>query len=453
MNPVDLLIENATIVTMNPKREVLTHATVAVRGEKIIAVGPTDVLRAQYQATDTIDGWGKVLLPGLINCHTHLSMSLQKGITLAVQEGLYRVMWPVETSLTAEDCYVGALAGAAEALKGGTTTAVDHYFHMEDIARATTQIGIRGVLGHTIMSRLGPITGEQELEEGIDFVRRWKGRHPLVKPWLAPHASDTVSRDWLVKLRAVATEEKVGLHLHLAQSRREREYVREQFGKGCVEYLHDLGFLGPDVLAAHCIYIDELEMDLLARSGTHPVYCPMGHALGGHPMRAWELLQRGAGVLIGTDCVTSNNVMDIVGELRIAGASQRQLTGTQEVMPALKILEMVTVDAAKGLGMGDQLGSVVPGYLADLVMLDFQGLHAAPNYHLINNIVYCCTGRDVNTVIVNGRVVVREHKLTTVDEADLVVRIEHAGRALMKRALERDSDLSWLWQSSYGTHI
>ncbi len=447
----DLLIENATIVTMNPRRDILTHTSLAISDERIVDIGPAAAIAERYPNAAAINGQGKVVLPGLINCHTHLSMSLQKGITLAVPDGLYRVMWPVEKSLTPEDCHMGALAGAAEALKGGTTCAVDHYFYMEEVAKATTRAGLRGVLGHTIMSRLGPIVGEQELEEGIDFVRRWKDQHPLVIPWLAPHATDTVNREWLLRLRQVASEEGVGLHLHLAQSSKEREYVQEQYGLGCVQYLGDIGFLGRDVLAAHCIFIDDREMDLLAESGAHPLYCPMGHALHGNPQRAWELIERGAKVLIGTDCVCADNVMDIVGELRIAGASQKQMTKNLQAMPALKILETITVDAAEAIGMGDRLGTIAPGYLADLVVLNFEGLHTAPNYSLLDNIVYCCTGRDVDTVVVNGQAVVRNGKLTTVDEAELVREVEQTGRALMRRALEKESDLAWLWRSTFGS--
>ena len=446
----NLLIENTTIVTMNAQREVLSGASIAIVGERIAAVGPADEMRAQYPDATHIDGRGKVVLPGLINAHTHIAMSLQKGITLAVPDGLYRVMWPVEKALTPEDVYIGALIGGAEALLSGTTCAVDHYFHEEQVARATTELGLRGVLGHTIMSRLGPITGEGELEEGIDFVRRWKGRHPLVTPWLAPHATDTVAPAWLERLRQVATDEGVGLHLHLAQSLREKAYIQEQHGVGCVEFLDQMGFLGPDVLAAHCIYIDEGELDLLAASGAHPLYCPMGHALGGNPMRAWELLQRGAGVLIGTDCVCGNNVMDLVGELRIAGASQRQLTGDRAAMPSLKVLETVTVDAAEAIGMGDQLGTLAPGYLADLIVLDMAGLHAAPNYALLDNIIYTCTGRDVETVIVNGQVVVQGGRLRTADEAELVALAEEKGRALIHRAVKGDADLAWLWEQERG---
>jgi 5-methylthioadenosine/S-adenosylhomocysteine deaminase len=181
-----------------------------------------------------------VVIPGLINCHTHVSLSLQKGITQAVPDGLYKVMWPVEKSLTPDDIYVGALIGGGEALLSGTTCVNDHYFHMEEITRATIKLGLRGFMGHTIMSRLGPVTGEKELREGIDFVGRWKGKHPLVTPMLAPHASDTVASEWLKEIREEADRQKVGIHMHLAQSTLEQTYIRENYHKGGVEYLADM---------------------------------------------------------------------------------------------------------------------------------------------------------------------------------------------------------------------
>jgi 5-methylthioadenosine/S-adenosylhomocysteine deaminase len=439
-----LIVEHATVVTMNSKREIFHDASIAIQGNHIAAVGSVEEVRTRYPQAETIDGRGKVVLPGLINCHTHIPMSLQKSITLAVPGGLYKVMWPVEKNLTPEDVYIGALAGAAEALLGGSTTVVDHYFYAEQTARAICELGLRGVIGHTIMSRLGPMTSERELEAGIDFVKTWKGKNPLVMPWLTPHASDTVSKEWLLKLRQVASDEGVGLHLHLAQSPREKAYINEQYGMGCVEYLVDIGFLGKDVMAAHCIFIEDHEIDLLAKSGCHPIYCPMGHSLGAHPARAWEMLNRGAQVVIGTDCVTSNNVMDLTGELRIAGAAQKQMTADSEAMPSSKILELVTVRAAEAIGMEGKLGALVPGYLADLIMLDFDRLNTAPNYSLLDNIVYCCSGRDVNTVMVNGKVVVREGKLLTADERELVKMVDERGHKLISRAVAGDPDLNWL---------
>ena len=245
------LIEHATVVTLNPGGDILEDASIAIQDDRIAAMGNADDLRGQFPQAGRLNASGKVALPGFINCHTHIPMSLQKGITLAVPDGLYRVMWPVEKNLQPEDVYIGALAGGAEALLGGATTVVDHYFFAEQTARAVTELGLRGVIAHTLMSRLGPFTGEKELEEGIDFVRRWKGRNPLVIPWLGPHANESVSPEWFLKLRQTANEEGVGLHLHLAQSPQERGYIQEQHGKGCVEFLADLSFLGKDVLAAH----------------------------------------------------------------------------------------------------------------------------------------------------------------------------------------------------------
>jgi 5-methylthioadenosine/S-adenosylhomocysteine deaminase len=443
------IIEHVTIVTMNPTRDILANSSIVITDNHITALGPVDALRTQYPLAKRIDAKGKVALPGLINCHTHIPMSLQKGLTMAVSDGIYRVMWPLEKALTPEDVYIGALVGGAEALKGGSTTVLDHYFFAEQTAQAVINLGLRGMIGHTLMSRIGPIIGDQELETGIEFVRSWKGKNPLVTPWLAPHASDTASKEWLLKLRQVASEEGVRLHLHVAQSTLEQSYVREQYGMGCVEYLTDIGFLGKDVLAAHCIYINDHELDLLAESGAHPIYCPMSHSLYGHPARAWEMLQRGTDVVIGTDCVTSNNVMDLVGELRIAGAAQKQMMSDASVMPSSKILEMVTVNAAAAIGMEGQLGTLAPGYLADLILLDFDGLSTAPNYSLLDNIVYCCNGRDVHTVIVNGKVVVQDHKLLTADETELVGMIEERGRALISKAVKDDHDLDWLWKTDH----
>ena len=439
-------IKDATLITMNEKREVLTSSTILIKDNHIAAIGAAEEVLADHPGIDVIDGHGKVVLPGLINAHTHIAMSLQKGVTQAVPEGLYRVMWPVEKALTSEDIYDGALIGGAEALINGCTTVVDHYFQMEEIAKATTKLGLRGFLGHTIMSRLGPFTGEQELREGIDFVSRWKGKHALVMPMLAPHASDTVSTSWLKELRQEADRLQVGLHLHLAQSTRERDTINAQFGMGCVEYLADIGFLQADVLAAHCIYIEDREVGIFAQTGAHPIYCPMAHSLSGIPMRAWEMLQTGAGALIATDCVCNNNVMDLLGELRIAGAAQRQLTGDRTVMPSMKILEMVTVDAAAAIGMAGQLGALIPGYLADLTVVNMHGLHAVPNYSVVDNIIYTCTGRDVEMVVVNGEIIVQDGKLLTADEDELIALAETKGRALIKRAVENDTDLAWMWQ-------
>jgi 5-methylthioadenosine/S-adenosylhomocysteine deaminase len=441
-----LRIDHAVIVTMNEKHDVLSDSSVVLQGNKIIAVNSSQQLKEQYPDCDVINGHGRVLLPGLINAHTHVALGLQKGVVMAVPDGLYRIMWPVEKMLTPEDCYIGSLAGGAEALKGGTTTVVDRYFYEEQTARALIELGLRGFIGHTIMSSYGPRTGQQEFDEALAFIQRWKNANELIRPNLAPHATDTVDRDWLVKLREIAFREGVGIQLHVAQTKLELQRIQEKHKMGCIAYLKDIDFLGQDVLAAHCIFIDDHEFEILAETGTHPVYCPMGHALGGNVAQAWKMHEMGVDVLIGTDCVTNNNVMDLVGELRIAGASQKQLTNNPTAMPSYLLLEMVTVNAAKAIGMQGKLGVIAPNYIADLIMLDFRNLSTAPNYSLFDNIVYCCNGRDVETVIVNGEIVVSQHQLVKADETDLVHRVEKTGRELIRRAIESDPELSYLWQ-------
>ena len=319
------LIEHASILTMNADRDILFDSSIGIRGDRIEFVGGFEEARKLFPDANRINATGKVILPGLINSHTHLAMSLQKGITLAVPDALFRVMWPVEKHLSADDVYIGALAGGAEALLGGTTTVVDHYFFAEQTAKAVIELGLRAVIGHTIISSLGPITGINELNEGLDFVVRWKDKNPLVIPCLAPHATNTVSEEWLKQLRQAATQEGVRLHLHLAQNLQEQQYIQEKFNKGCVEYLADMGFLQEDVLAAHCINISDSEMDILAETGTYQIFCPMSHALNGTVAQSWKMLVKGVNVLIATDCVTSNNEMNLLSELRIAGASQKQL--------------------------------------------------------------------------------------------------------------------------------
>lgn len=432
--PNSIIIEHATVVTMNQSRAILKDAAIVICGDRIAAVDLTPQVASPLGDVERIDGSGRVVLPGLINAHTHIALSVLRGLSLAVPDGLYRVIWPLERQLTPEDCYVAALAGGAEALKAGTTTVVDRYFFEEQAARAAVKLGLRGFMGHTIMSDKGPRFGQIEFDEALAFIERWHGRYPTITPNLAPHAPDTVDRDWLIRLRRIADEVGAGLQLHLAQTEREQREIAQRYGMGCVEYLDDIGFLGPDVLAAHCIFVSDSEIDILARSGAHPVYCPMGHALGGRVAAAWEMLTRGASVLIGTDCTTANNVMDLVGELRIAGVSQKQLTNDPCSMPATKLLEMVTVDAAEALGVGDRLGAIIPDHLADLVVLRFDGLHTSPNNSLIDNIVYCCTGRDVEHVIVNGELVVRDGRLVRFKEDILASEVAEVGRDLLQRA-------------------
>ncbi|UCC63445.1 MAG: amidohydrolase [Anaerolineae bacterium] len=437
----DLLISGGAVLTMDTRRAVLRDGAVAIAGRHIVAVGPTQALQEQIVAKRTIDATGCVVMPGLINAHTHLAMNLQRGLSTSVPDAIYRIMWPIERALTGKDCYTGALLGAAEALKAGTTTVNDHYFFMEDIARATMEVGIRAVLGHTIMTRHGPFVGQTEFDKGVAFVQRWQGSHPLVHPALAPHAPDTVSPEWLCKLRVLATELGVRLHLHLAQSQHEVETIYAEQGTGTVDHLHRLGILGPDVIAAHCIYVSDREVNLLAESGTHAVYCPRTHALCGRSLRAVAAMAQGVNVVLGDDYSGCDFGFDLFAEMQAAAMVQREMSINSQALLAKKLLEMVTVDAARALGLEGQIGALEPGYLADVVVLELGQLHTTPAFDVANTVVFGCSGRDVHTVLVDGQIVVEAGRLTRVDETALVEGTRATSAALLDRALASDDEL------------
>jgi len=444
----DILIKNAYVVTMDPAGRVIQDGAIAIEGNRILDVGPSKEISASYNAREEIDAHDMIALPGFINAHTHIAMCVISRIGRELKDRLYRVYWPMERAWIPEDCYKASLMGAAEAILFGTTCIVDHYFFMEEIAKATIELGIRGFLGHTIMTEDGPWVGRAEFEEGVNFVKRWKGKHPLVIPCLAPHAPDTVSSDWLMELKEIANEQNVKIHMHLSQSMREVRKVKGPWGRGArspVDLLHRLKALGPDLIAAHCIYIDEYDLKLLSQTGTNVVYCPSTYALGGTYASADKMMKSGIRVLIGTDARPA----DMIGELRAAAMTQRQLTGDPSAMSSKDLLRMATIEAAKALGLEDKLGSIERGKLADLILVSMKKPHMNPRFDPCANIVYNALGSDVDTVIVDGKVVVREGSLTRCDMGSVVKLGREAAEALTQRAIEIDSNLRQLIEGSH----
>ncbi len=439
----DILIKNAYVVTMDSNDRILKDAAIAIEGNRILDIGPSKEIIASYDAKEEINASDMIVLPGFINAHTHIAMCIISRLGREQKDRLYKVYWPMEKAWIPEDCYKAALMGAAEALLFGTTCIVDHYFFMEEIAKATTELGIRGVLGHTIMTEDGPWTGRAEFEKGVSFVKRWKGKHPLVIPCLAPHAPDTVSPDWLAELREIASEQNVKIHMHLSQSRREVSKVRGAWGKGArspVDLLHKLKILGPDLIAAHCIHVDEQDLKLLSQARTNVVYCPSTYALGGSYAKATKMLELGIRVLIGTDARPA----DMIEEMRAAAMTQRQLTGNPSAMGFKNLLRMATIDSAKALGLGDKLGSLEKGKIADLILINMKKPHMNPRFDPRANVVYNANGNDVDTVIVDGKIVVKKGSLTKHDVGSIISLGIEAARDLTQRAIELNPSLKQL---------
>lgn len=426
MAPADLLLEGGIVIPMDGRPPM--PGSVAVTGDRIVHVGASGV-----PARRAIDCEGRIVLPGLVNAHTHVALVSCRGISHRARSALYDVMWPVERHLTPEDVHDMALMGLAECLKSGTTCVADHYFFVEEIARAAVAVGIRAVLGHTVMAQDGPWVGERELEEGIAFVERWRGRHPRIRPVLAPHAPDTMTTDWLREMQAAAERLDTLLHMHVAQSDREVEVIQGRAGLSPVAYLHRLGLLGPRLLAVHCTRVDDADLDLLARSGAAAVYCPTVHSLRGRPQRASELVERGVRVALGTDCAAGNDDYDMWEEMRQAIAGQRVLRRRPDVFPPEQVLTMATRGNAAILGL-PEAGVLLPGHLADIVVLRADVPRMQPLLDPVANVVFCASQAEVEMVIVGGQVVVEGGRLATLDEAEVVRRGAAAARRVLQRA-------------------
>ncbi|MCS7131536.1 MAG: amidohydrolase, partial [Hadesarchaea archaeon] len=303
----DILIENGIIVTMDPHRRIIKRGSLAIKGNRITAVGE----KVEERGEVIIDAKGKVVLPGLINAHTHLSMTLLRGIAddMPLMEWLETKIWPVERNLRKGDCYHGALLGCLEMIKSGTTCFADQYFFMEEVARAVEESGIRGILSYGIIEMDDPQRRESELRVGEKFVREYHGKAGgRVLAMFGPHAAYTCSPECLLKTKELAEKYGVGIHTHVAESRDEVDRVMKKYGKRPVEHLDAIGFLGPEVLAAHCVWLTDHEISIIRERGVKPVHNPVSNmkiACGIAPVP--EMLAAGIPVALGTDGAASNN--------------------------------------------------------------------------------------------------------------------------------------------------
>lgn len=425
----DIVIVHGLVITMDEARTVIPDGMVAIKGDTISAVGPTRDLLANHRGGRQIDASGQAVLPGLINGHTHLAMTVFRGYGRSGYAGLYNHIWPIEERLTESDCRWLALAGAIETLKTGTTCVVDHYFHMNAVASAILEVGVRGVLGHTIMEMSGPRLGREEFEKGVEFVKEWLNKDSRIVPRLAPHSPETVSSAWFTELRGIASDYNVGLHLHLAQSEREVEIVQKMYGKSPVQSLYDIDFLGPDVLAAHCVWVSPQDIAMLRERDVKIAYCPSSQILTGKLAPAVDFWTNDIDVCIGTDSAGFNDDMNMIEEIRMAGFSQMLVTENPNVVSPIELLEMATCRAARCLGLEDTLGSVEIGKKADLLLLDVSNVRMIPNHDIFANIVFAASDADVRTVIVAGEIVLENGEVTRIDEGRVA---EHAQKVSEK---------------------
>ncbi len=430
MQVIDTIFVNAMVLTMDAEMNQYRPGAVAVSGDSIVAVGPEDEITKNFSATETIDCRGKVLMPGLINAHTHVPMTLLRGIAddLRLDVWLQGYVWPVEREFaTPEFVHLGTSIACGELIRSGVTTFNDMYFYEDDVATATARAGMRGVCGQSILKFPTPDAASYEdaMEKAREFIIKWKG-HPLIVPAIAPHAPYTTTPEILRETAELAIEFDIPLHIHLAETALEVENMRNESGMPVIPYVRKQGLLEAKVIAAHCVHLDMGEIRTLHHAGVGVSHNPSSNlklASGFAPVV--KMLEAGVNVGIGTDGAASNNDLDMFEEVRLAAFIAKAVNNDPTSLPASQALLMATRLGAQALHIGHLTGSLTPGRRADLILIDLSPLHNSPSFRRSSDnayaqIVYAGKSNDVTDVMVNGQWLMRDRKLLTVEEGELL---------------------------------
>jgi 5-methylthioadenosine/S-adenosylhomocysteine deaminase len=434
--PVSLLVKAAWVLSLNPAHKIFAPGAVAIKGAHIVAVGPQDEIAARFAAARVLDYPQGLILPGLINAHTHAAMALFRGLAddLPLEEWLNSHIFPAEKHLDYQFVYWGTKLAVAEMLLSGTTTFCDMYLFTDAVAQAVVDTGIRAVVGEVLYDFPSPNYGKPDngLRFTEDLCRTYQG-HPRVRVAVEPHAVYTCSPDSLEKSKALADAHNTRWIIHLSETAREVADCLEHYGDTPVGHLHRLGLLTANTVADHAVALTDRDMELLAASGAGVAHCPesnMKLASGMAPVA--DLLSLGVPVGLGTDGCASNNNLDMLGELDTA-AKLAKLRGLDPTaLPAREALALATRQGARVLGLEGETGMLAPGLKADLVVIDLDQPHLTPVYDPYSHLVYAATGADVQTVIVEGRILVEDRQILAFDVAETLARARELGRKVKK---------------------
>jgi 5-methylthioadenosine/S-adenosylhomocysteine deaminase len=425
---VDVLISGATIVTMDGGRRIIENGEIAVLGDLIVGVGASPLFPKGVIAKQQIDARGKLILPGFINGHTHVPMTLFRGLhdDVTLDDWLHKYIFPAEAkNVTEEFVRWGTRLAAAEQIRSGVTTFADMYYFEDAVAEETKAAGLRGVLGETFIDFPAPDNkNEAEMLAYTEkFLKRWQG-DPLIHAAPAPHSIYTCSKKTLLDAAALARKYQTPILIHVAEMKKELDDSRQQNGTTPVQYLDKIGVLGPDVIAAHCIFVDEADRKILADRKVGCVHNPSSNmmlASGVSPVS--EMRAAGVAVGLGTDGPAgSNNDLDLMEEIDLAAKLAKITKMNPLALNAKAVVEMATIDGAGALHMEKEIGSIERGKKADLILIALDAPNAVPMYDIYAQIAYALKASDVESVMIGGRMVMRDRKLLTVDERAAVAK-------------------------------
>jgi 5-methylthioadenosine/S-adenosylhomocysteine deaminase len=434
----DILLKNATVLTMDKDASLIPQGYVAIQGDSIVELG--DGNGKALRSRKVIDARGGLILPGLINAHTHAAMSLFRGLAddLPLMEWLTNYIFPVESRMDGDFVHAGSLLACAEMILSGTTTFCDMYLFEEEVARAADKAGMRCLVGEVLYDFPSPNYGNVEngLKYSESLIREWRN-HPRVSIAVEPHSLYTCSPSLLEAANDLALRFGVPLVIHVAETRSEVEEVKKRYGRKPFEHLAALKVLGPHVIADHCVHLDDTEIRRIVEYDVKAVHNPesnMKLASGVSPV--FKLLARGAKVGLGTDGCASNNNLDLFTEMDMAAKLNKVEAMDPTVLDALTVLRMATSMGAEVLGLSDAVGSIEPGKKADIIVVDTHKPHLTPMYNPYSHLVYAARGSDVSHSIINGTLVMEERKLLTLDLDEVMEQASKKSKSV----------LSWLSQ-------
>jgi len=419
--PVTLVITGGGVVTMDPARRILSPGAVAIDGRDIVAVGTPEEIAQQFSAAETIDAAGALVLPGLVNTHTHAPMVMYRGLAddLALMDWLQQYIFPAEAkTVSPEMVRVGTRLAALEMIQSGTTTFADMYYFEDEIARATKAAGLRAVLGQSVIGF--PVPDARTPADGLAraeaFIRAFAA-DDLITPAPAPHSPYTVDEPTLRAVRDLAARYQTPILIHLAETEDEVAIIRDRHQMTPAAWLESIGLLGPNVVAAHGVWLTDEDIAILKRTGTSVSHNPesnMKLASGAAPVPKY--LRAGVTVGLGTDGAASNNDLDMFEAMRQAAFLHKHASRDPRAVPAAAALEMATILGARALGLDKAIGSIEVGKRADVIVVAMDGARQTPMYNPISHLVYVAHGDDVRTTVVNGRVLMRDRRMRTLDE-------------------------------------
>jgi len=435
-----ILIKGGTLLTMDEKDSVVA-ADLFIQNGLIESIGETGA-----KADVTIDARDCAVLPGFVQTHLHFCQTIFRGAAddLPLLDWLKKRVWPMEAAHTPESIRASARLSIAELIKGGTTSALtmETVSHTDDVFKVVEETGFRATVGKCMMDKgdelppgLQENTGDS-IRESLALLERWHGHaNGRIRYCFAPRFAISCSRELLMQVSRLARERGIIIHTHASENRTECEVVERETGQRNVVYLDSLGISGPHVLLAHCVHLDEAELTILAGGKTHVAHCPSSNLkLGSGIARVNEMLERGVSVSLGADGAACNNRLDMFTEMRTAALLQKVLL-EPESLPAKRVLRMATIDGARALGLDSEVGSLGPGKRADVIVVGLTRLHNSPTaLELASTLVYSAVPDDVNTVIIDGKLVMRDRKLLTLDESEVIADANEQGKLLLQRA-------------------